>query len=451
MKRNLAIWHECGCGKTVTAIKVIDELRSRNIGPALVVCPLSIIDAAWLSDIEKYAKHLSAISLYSKKPSERTRKLNESHDIYIVNYEQFKIMFDEIDRKGFQVIVLDESSKIKNIKSQITQAALAFAGMTARSRSKKKYITLHTIPFRYCLSGTPAPNSELEYWAQAKFITGKGNTVFNDNYYAFRGKYFHAIPIGGNGLIKIYKCRKSLRGELLGNLDKISHVVRKADALDLPEQVCEAREVELSGGERSAYESLKNDLVLRLKDSLVLAATSLAEIMKLRQLTSGFVYVDQDKAETTGHAKLRELQGLLDEIGDSQAIIWTNFHHEVNMIKAVLKDKAVAVTGQDGNEDRDRSVKLFTDNSVQYLISNPACLGHGMTFANCHYAIYFSLSYSHELHDQSMNRIHRIGQNKKCTYFYLIAKNTIDETILSALQSKQKIAGDAMYYLRSLL
>jgi len=102
--QNLAIFHDCGCGKTRTALHIIDWHRQQGHTPALVVCPLSIIEAAWIEDCKKFTPHLDIVSLWSKKSAERTKRLQEQHDIYVCNYETFKYLYNNIVAKQFSVI-----------------------------------------------------------------------------------------------------------------------------------------------------------------------------------------------------------------------------------------------------------------------------------------------------------------------------------------------------------
>lgn len=442
-KQNLLLAHDCGCGKTLTAIEFIKY----HGGPALVICPLSIIEAAWLSDVRKFS-NLTAVSLHAGS-RHRRGLLNRIADIYIANYDTVRSMFKELAERCFNVLVVDESSKIKNPKSQITQAVMALAGFHLRA---SRYHSDWIIPHRYCLSGTPAPNIELEYWAQIKTVTGPGNRGFSDNFYAFRGRYFRNIFQGKMTQAQKWVLKKTLedgrdaKTALMAAMSPFVHVVRKEDALDLPDQIEEIRSVELSDTEQAYYNRMEEDCVLRFGDESVLAVNAISEIMKLRQLTSGFCY-GAEGTHRIGHSKIESLLEMLEEIGDHQVIIWANFIDEISEIQAVLGDTCRAIYG--GCDDRDAAILDFQKGRAKYLVANPQCAGHGLTFVNCSYAVYFSMDYSFELHKQSMDRIHRIGQVNKCTYVYLIAKGTIDELIYKAVSRKGDMANETLAWLRT--
>ncbi|HPS54043.1 MAG TPA: DEAD/DEAH box helicase [Sedimentisphaerales bacterium] len=440
--KNIALFHSCGTGKTLTALNVIKYWQQAGSGPALVVCPLSIIDAAWINDCKKFTPELDIVSLWSPKPADRKKRLIEHHDIYVCNFETFKSLFAEIQAKQFGTIIVDESSKMKSPSSQTTRALLALAGIKTRGKGGIAFPVNHIIRHRYVLSGTPAPNKEDEYWSQIKFVTGPGNAVFSDNYYAFRSRYFYAVPLGMTG-VSIWKFRASNKQEFMDTMTQVANVVRKQDAVDLPDQTHEIRVVTLSKPEQAAYNELKEELVLQFENESVLATSAIVETMKLRQLTSGFLYGEE--THQIGTSKLDELKALLDEIGDNQVIIWANFKHEIaTLLKELPNSEAI----WSGTPDRDSVIKNFQQGKTKYLIANPASAAHGLTFVNCSYAVYYSQNYSYELQKQSEDRIHRIGQKWPCTYYHLIAKGTIDEVIYKVVSKKADLSTEVLNFLR---
>jgi len=438
---NRAFFYECGTGKTLLALELIRYWKAQGEGPALVVCPLSIIESAWMADCRKFTPELSIMSLWAKTIAERRELLRRTADIYVINFEGLRLLYPEIAGKQFGTIIVDESSKMKNPKSQVAKALLSLAGVPFHGSPFK---TSHVIPHRYVLSGTPSPNGEEGYWVQVKFVAGPGHRVFHDNYFAFRSTYFYGVPIGNTGQT-IWKFRTAMRDQFQAAMRPVTHVVRKVDCLDLPEQTHVIRTVYLSPAERTAYDTFKRSLVLRFGDEMLLGQTALTECMKLRQLASGFGYSQSGATIQTGHSKLDELKDLLEEIGPRQVIIWAHFKAEIEQLLKALPD---AVALWSGSTDREGAIAAFRNGRAQYLIANPQSAGHGLTFTNCCYAVYFSLSYSYELMKQSQDRIHRIGQRYPCTYFYLLAENTIDPVIYRAVSRKADLSNATLQYLK---
>lgn len=435
---NAALFWDPGCGKTLGALTAYAQLQAKTPGlKLLVVCPLSLIHAAWGADIRKFTQFTYAPwrSIVGQPP-----------DIVIINYESLisKKILPELRRfiaKHPTMCVLDESSRMKSHKSMTTKVLLSLA------------------PFfrhRIILSGTPMPNSEMELWAQMRFVNP---TIFDKSFYAFRNTHFHLERAGeimapqGRVMSRQmmreimmkgwrYSITPFMREHLMRKVRPWSHWVKKADALDLPEQVDQVREIALSRPEQEAYRDLRNYLVTEIGGEMVAAPVALAKLMKLRQVTSGFVYNAEGKALPVGTSKLDELADTIEQCGDQQVLIFIEFKHEIEMIRDMLTKKYglnEVVTLYSETDNREESIERFQQGKARYLIAHPKSAAHGLTFVNCSTIVFYSLDYSFENYEQARNRIHRIGQGNSCTYIHLVAKGTIDETILAVLQKKQSL------------
>ena len=417
-----ALFLDTGTGKTLTSIEIIKHYNLKT----LVVCPLSIIESAWLDDIKKFAPELKAISLWDKTKAQRLRRLEIKSQVYIINFEGFKMLQKELEKANFQIIIIDESSKMKNNKSQITKALLDFS---------------NKINYRYILSGSPAPNSPLEFWAQMAFVDPN---LLGDNFYRFRNNWFYQSDWSGYQ----YSITPPNKEKLMRKIGRKAIFFAKDDCLDLPDKTYVTRKIEMSDVQKAAYQQMKDDLLLEIEGKTIIASNQIAKIMKLRQVTSGYIYDESRGTIKISDTKFNELFDVLDEIGDRQVIIWIQFHFEGVELMKHFKEKACALWGDVKAEDRITAINQFKSGQKQYLIANPATAAHGLTFTNCQYSIYFSLSYSAELWKQSQERIHRIGQAKNVTYIYLICKDSIDEKIYTALQGKKKISDECLNWLK---
>jgi SNF2 family DNA or RNA helicase len=279
--------------------------------------------------------------------------------------------------------------------------------------------------------------------------------IVHPSFYPFRNYYFHLERerngqkefTSGQVYSKLaaqqmfqrgwhYSMTTQRRKALMEKISPYCHYARKADCLDLPDQVDEIRSIQMSTKQISIYSSMKNDLIAEIKESYIVAQVALTKIMKLRQITSGFAINDVgDTIDIGENPKLKELQEVLDEAGKQQVIIWCQFQHEIRQIAALLGDRAVTLYGE--TKDHDESIEAFKTGSAQYLIAHPRSAGHGLTFVNCSLQVFYSLDYSFELYEQMRGRIHRAGQVNKCTYIHLVCKNTIDEEILKVVREKR--------------
>ena len=422
-------FHDTGCGKTLESIEIFKQKGVRT----LVVCPLSIIELAWLKDIEKFAPEIKACNLWQLLQNKsnvgrvRLRKAMEECDLFVVNFEMFRArnnFFNELDIK---MLIIDESSRMKSNKSQITKNIIKFAD---------------NIDYCYLLSGTPAPNSPLEYWSQIRVIDP---SLFGQSFYAFRNQYFYAYGFGNY----LWAMKPSMEDTFRQKLATVSEVVRKEDVLDLPERTDNYRKVSLSKAERDAYEDMKNHLIAMVEGKEVVAANSAVKMLKLRQGTSGFFFDEDGNIVRTGTSKLNELMDLLEEIGNHQVIIWDHFHEEGDQIMKKLSKKAGRVDGTvTSQQTRIDTVNAFINGNLQYVVAHPGSLGHGVTLTNCSYAIYFSLSHSYELYVQSRDRIYRKGQKNACTYYHIVAANSVDNAIMQALKNKGDVVDAVLNYLK---
>jgi len=423
-RNSVALFWDMGLGKTRTCLEIFKRKMPCKL---FVICPLSLVHEVWEREANFYGLTFCEF------------KKSQAADVIAINYESF------ISKKYFPAIsefvkstpcmcVLDESSRLKNYKSITTKLLLSLS----------KYF-----PYKIVASGTPMPNSELELWGQLKFLD---DNLF-PSFFAFRNQFFQLTRNGkiqnGNfysraAMMELmrtgwrYTISDAKRRELMVKIAPLCHWVKKEDALDLPDKIFERREVFLSPPELKTYKEMKQQLITELDDISITAQAALTKIIKLRQVTSGFLY----DAEGVAHdvcrpSKLAELESLLEELGSQQVIIWIQFRHEVEYISKVLFDKCVTLYAE--TKDKEDSITRFKNGAAQYLIAHPRSAAHGLTLTNCSTEIFYSLDYSYEAHSQAQDRIHRISQTKNCLYIYLLASKTIDYDILDVLDRKKSL------------
>jgi SNF2 family DNA or RNA helicase len=452
-----ALFHDPGLGKTLSTLEIFKHYRQQDPNlRLLVVCPLSLINAAWGEDVKKFTDY-AYIPYADLHTTDRPDIIGINFESLIVEkrFKEVQLMLANCSPLhpkliGSWMICVDESSRMKNHKSMTTKALLRLAPYAK---------------YRIVASGTPAPNSELEFWAQAKFIR---NDSFPDSFFQFRNRYFHLgrgnqvmAAVHGKVMSRSmmaeifshgwkYMITPENRERLMATLSPLCHWVRKEDALDLPEKVVEIRRINLNPNEKRAYKEMLRHLVTEIKQGYgknakidqIAVQTALSRLQKLRQITSGFLYTEEHDAVRPGRSsKMRELKNTLEEVvGGRQCIIWINYREEVAAISDLLTELELKfVTLYSETEDKEASIKAFQDGSAQILLANSQSAGHGLTFVNCSLCIYFSLSYSWEQYAQSQDRVHRIGQKNNCLYIHLLADNTIDTGIMDVLNKKKSL------------
>ena len=424
-----ALWLDVGLGKTLIALEYFKYVG----GKMLVIAPLSLLEAAWRKDVEKFTS-FSFHNLHK-------RFSFPDVDIYVINYESLlnrKKMISIADwaSENKPMCVLDESSRVKNHLAKTTKNILELREF---------------FPVRVVMSATPAPNTETEYFPQMEFVKPG---ILGKNFYKFRNTYF-ALCRGGEEIGQGMKINSRVMQDMFRKGFKYKLVKRETfyreitpylirakreDCLDLPEATDEFREVILSPEGERMYRQMKNDLITERKGKTISVQHAISKLMKLRQITSGFLINEYGEAiDAKTNPKLEELKQTLLEIGSEQVIIWCTFRREIERIMEMLGDRAVSLYG--ATKDKNAPVKAFIDGSAQYLVAHGRSAGHGLTFVNCSVQIFYSLDFSYEIYEQSKGRIMRIGQKRSCVYIHLLTKDSagkdlIDDYILKVLKRK---------------
>jgi len=451
---------DLGCGKTCPAILCLQKLFDQGkISKVLVVCPNTILDN-WINEIQQWSK--LTYSVLRGKKDKRLAALEEDKQIYLINFEGIRVVYQELSKYRFDGIVIDEVHHIKSQNAQVTKLLLTLSPK---------------VKFRKGLTGTLITNQLDDVWSIAEFIDPK---IFKRNYWGFKNKtMFNANANKPWMSWPDWQPRPGAANWVREKLSAVTIRFEKKDVLKfLPPVLFEKRYIELSTEQAKFYKDLKrhfvaeldNDYCDRCEHSAVkhwgtenytacqfcdcpeftprqFAALQILErVNKLQQICSGFVY---RKNEPTylfkQNAKLDELHSVLEEIGDKRVCIWTAFREDVEIIRhgggtRSLAIKSEVITGDTKAEDRQPIVDAFNRGDFQYLIANPSCAGEGLNVF-CPYAIYFSRSYKLGERIQSLGRHHRPGAEifENITIIDLVAKDTVEESVLEALETKKNL------------
>lgn len=435
-----AFFYDTRTGKTPLSLSIIhDDLTKNPQHKWLVVCPLILIDNAWIEDAQKFFPNIKTISLHASTRSKRLKLLSEEASIYVTNVESFASYKEELEKLGCHGCIVDESSTMKSYKSKTSEALVDFA------QKMKRF---------YLLSGTPAPNGEYEYYMQLRAIDYYG---LHQSYTQFEQHYF--VDMSYNSNYKKLAVRPDRKDDLQALIKKYAVYVDKEDVLTTPGRTWHEVEIKMPEKLTEQYNLMKNELYVELaeegNDSVnILAKSVAAKLNKLNQISSGFImdteaikenkiYADSKLPEWSllDNYRFETLQNLLSEpsLRDEQVIIWANYRKEFEIIQSILGEHCRCVYGGTSIADKTAAIKAFKEGKIQYLIANPASADKGLTLTNCHICIYFSLNWSYELFKQSMERIYGdiSKQPKHCHYYVIIAKGSIDRVLYSdVLQGK---------------
>ena len=387
------------------------------------MCPKAIIQNAWCRDAEHFPR-LKVVSCWAATPAKRKALIETPEaDVLVMNFEMFKKHRRDLYDAAVRRLIVDESSKLKSHTTQITKAVIEFADF---------------MDSVYLLSGTPAPNSDTEYWSQFRCIDKR---VFGDSFYRFASEYFAPIKrdIKGKTVVIGHKPLPQKRAMFIKRMQTRSWSLRKADALDLPEQVDVFHDFDLGTAERAAYEQVETSLRAELNgESISVRAEGM--VNKLRQLCGGWMYGKDKNAIGVGKAKLDALSDILDQIGKEPAVVWIDYREDAHRIAALCEKRGETCEVLDGSTPGGNVrgiVDRFQAGEVARLVCHPASVGHGITLTRSSYAVFFTPIWSAELYVQARDRIHRKGQVNRCTYYHMIASDTIEKGVLWACRNKR--------------
>jgi hypothetical protein len=327
------------------------------------------------------------------------------------------------------LIVVDESTTIKAPKSK---------------RAKKVVKLCRTGAYRRIMTGSPLPESPLDAWAQYKAL---GDDMLGyPSFVAFKRRF--AVEE-----IKQFGSRSFIQVVGYQNLDELgrrmatcSSRLTKAECLDLPDKVYETVHVEMEPEQRRVYKKLRDELLVEMDSGMITSAPhALTKLVRLHQVALGYLVGDEGGIEDLSDGRYNVLWDLLEEAGDAQTIVWSNFRHPLSKVVEGLQKRygvksVVAYHGGVSETGRRDAMERFLSGEARYFVSNPSVGGYGITLTNCNNVVYFSNGFKSEARLQSEDRCHRIGQTNKVTYTDIVARGTIDERVLDALASKRDLA-----------
>jgi len=364
--------------------------------------------------------------------------------VFVTNYHatQMKDLFELMVRYQFEVVVVDESQRVKNPTGKMALAV-------ARLADQAKY--------KYILTGTPILNSPMDLFMQYR-VLDSGET-FGKNFYGFRASYCedkNSRRQGTQGYFPKWEVRESMYPIIQDKISKSSIRVMKSECLDLPPLVRQELDVELSAEQKRLYNEMLKEYIAFVdeleksdKPRTITAQIAATKALRLQQICSGYASIEQtgEELELKDVPRLSVLGDLLEDLTPNhKVIVWAIFKQNYKMISKLcdkLGIKYTTLTGDDTANKKVANMDSFRkDPSIRVMIANQSAGGTGVNLVEASYAIYYSKGFSLEADLQSEARNHRSGSeiHEKVTRIDLIARDTIDELVTEALVNKQNVA-----------
>lgn len=396
-----------------------------KIKKALIIAPLSIV-SVWQEELQKFAAfEYNAVILkgtMQNKQDALDHMSGEALQVVIVNYESAWRIESQLLKFDADIVIADEGHKIK---THSTRQSKALHKLGAKAR------------YRMLLTGTVITNKAIDIFSQYKFVNPR---IFGESFYAFRNRYFDMVGYGNHTPV----LKKSMEQELMDRLHSIAFRITKAECLDLPETTDIVRHIKLEASAEKIYRSLVKDSYAELSKGEVTVTNVLTRLLRLSQLTGGFIGDDKSNVTNVSTAKIEALSDIIDQAinEDKKLVIIARFVSEIKAIEKLLQKKKLEYSLiMGGVKDREIQVSQFQNNlDVKVFIGQIATAGLGITLTAASTMVFYSMDYSMSNFEQTKARIHRVGQKENCTYIYLIARGTVDEKVLKALRSKADLA-----------
>ena len=411
-----AIFLECGLGKSVVTLTAIKNLIDKGeVKRVLVIAPLRVAMNTWPAEIKKW-DHLKDLtySVAVGNPERRKKALIAAADIVITNRENIDWI---VNKSGaplfFDMIVIDELSSFKSYRTNRFKALLKIRPSVSRIVG---------------LTGTPSSNGLMDLWAQFRVLD------FGERLGRYITRYREAYFTPDKRNAQVVFSYKPLPGAEEKIYDKIGDItisMKAKDYLKMPDLVMNTVKVKMSDKDGAIYEQLKDDMFIDIREEEIDVANAAALSNKLQQLANGAIYGADKKVIRIHDGKLDALEDLIESANGKPVLVAYWFKHDLERIKERFPFVREIKTPDD--------IKAWNKGEILVGIIHPASAGHGLNLQQGGSTmIWFGLTWSLELYQQTTARLYRQGQTKTVVVHHIVTEGTIDELMLVSLDRKEK-------------
>ncbi|GAA0492983.1 DEAD/DEAH box helicase [Alkalibacterium sp. m-11] len=411
-----AVFLEMGLGKSVITLSAIFDLclDSFLVCKVLVIAPLRVARDTWPAEIKKW-NHLKGLSYSVAVGTEKERidALKKQSTLYIINRENVDWL---VHKSGipfhFDMVVIDELSSFKSY------GAKRFKSLLKVRPSVKRIVGL---------TGTPSSNGLMDLWAEFRILDlGQRLGRYISHY---RNTYFKPDKRNAQ-IIFSYKPLQGAEEEIYKQISDITISMKSTDYLTMPEYVSNEVFVTLSEKEWNIYSKLKDDMVTKLGDEEIDAVNAAVLSGKLLQMANGAVYDSENKTHIIHDKKLDALEDLIEGANGKPVLVAYWFKHDLERIKNRFPVRQIKAS---------KDIEDWNDGNIPIAVIHPASAGHGLNLqSGGSTLIWFGLTWSLELYQQTNARLYRQGQNETVIIHHILTKGTIDEDVMTALTRKEE-------------
>lgn len=411
-----AILLDMGLGKSVITLTAINDLiyNRFEVNRVLVIAPLRVANNTWPDEIKKW-NHLSHLtySVVTGNKQQRLAALKQDVNIYIINRENLKWLVEDSEVPFFyDMIVIDELSSFKSYRSQ------RFKCLKKLRPHVKRIVGL---------TGTPSSNGLMDLWAEFRVLDmgqrlGRYITHYRTTYFDPDKRNQH--------MVFTYKPKPGAEQRIYQQISDITISMKSKDYLKLPPLTMNTVKVHLSNQEAAVYDTMCDQLVVDMAGKQIDALNAASLSNKLSQMANGTVYDDNRNQVLIHDRKLDALEDLIEAANGKPVLVAYWFKHDLERIKQRFEVREIKTT---------KDISDWNQGTIPVGVIHPASAGHGLNLqAGGSTLIWYGLTWSLELYQQTNARLWRQGQTNPVVIHHIITENTIDEDILTALKRKDK-------------
>lgn len=407
-----------GVGKSMVNVQLTENWGVKN---ALILCPLAVLPV-WRREFAKHAATEPRVLILENmsvadKTAEAQEFLRRGPGIVCINYDSARCdtFANWATKRTWDLVTCDESHRMKAASGKTSKLSHKLGRLAGR---------------RLCLTGTPIPHSPLDIYGQYRFLAPG---IFGPSFVRFRARYAITDRMFPSKVIKWIN-----QEEFAAQVGKIMYRV-DSSVLDLPPVMHETRTFDLCPKAKRAYRELEQDLITELDSGTVTVDNALVKLLRLQQITSGWLPTGEGRGERVDMGKEALLADFLDDLpSDEPVVVFCRFRTDLDCVRQAthtLKRRYGELSGQ----RRDLTNHATMRDDVDVMGVQIASGGVGVDLTRAAYAVYFSVNWGLGDYDQSLARLHRPGQTRSVRYYHLLAKGTVDEAVYAAFDKKRSI------------
>ena len=418
LHRRAFVFNEQGTGKTGSVIWAADYLMKLGfIKRVLVLCPLSIMQSAWVNDLFRFAMHRTVGVAHSYSRDKRIAVVESDVEFVICNFDGLQIIKDAVVKNDFDLVVIDEANAYKTVSTR---------------RWKTLSAIIKPSTWVWMMTGTPASQEPTDAYGLAKIINPTGVPKF---YGSFRDMVMQKIT-------EFKWAPRPRAEEIVHRVLQPAIRFTKEECLDLPDMTYTTRDVPLTAQQTEYYETLRKHMVTVAAGEEITTVNAAANLNKLLQLSGGAVYSDTGEVVAfDASTRMQALKEVIDE-ASHKVIVFVPYRHAIEIIHEELTKSGYTNEVINGAVPVNRRTEIFnrfqTEPDPRVLVIQPQAASHGVTLHAANVVVYWSPVMSVETYLQANARVHRAGQRNPCTVVHLQG-SPVERKMYAMLRSKVDI------------